>query len=163
MRAAVLHAPATCGSRSRPDPDRRRGEVIIEVTYNGLCGTDATEYTKGPMMVPLTTPHPGSGHVGPTILGHEFIGTVVDAGPDASALGRRRGRLRRGRLVRCVRLVPAGPHEPVRALLHARAEHPRRAGRVRRRPRPAPCVRFPTAAPTSRPRWPSRSRSACTG
>jgi (R,R)-butanediol dehydrogenase/meso-butanediol dehydrogenase/diacetyl reductase len=56
--------------------------VIIEVSYNGLCGTDATEYTKGPMMVPLTVAHPGSGHVGPTTLGHEFIGTVIDAGRD---------------------------------------------------------------------------------
>ena len=70
-----------CGWKS--DPTRRAGRArsSIEVTYNGLCGTDATEYTKGPMMVPLTTPHPGSGHVGPTILGHEFIGMVVEAGP----------------------------------------------------------------------------------
>jgi (R,R)-butanediol dehydrogenase/meso-butanediol dehydrogenase/diacetyl reductase len=42
------------------------------------------------MMVPLTTRHPGSGHVGPTILGHEFVGEVVDAGPGAE---RWRGRL----------------------------------------------------------------------
>jgi (R,R)-butanediol dehydrogenase/meso-butanediol dehydrogenase/diacetyl reductase len=35
------------------------------------------------MMVPLTERHPGSGHVGPTILGHEFIGEVVDAGRGA--------------------------------------------------------------------------------
>jgi (R,R)-butanediol dehydrogenase/meso-butanediol dehydrogenase/diacetyl reductase len=36
------------------------------------------------MMVPLNAAHPGSGHVGPTILGHEFIGTVVDAGSEDS-------------------------------------------------------------------------------
>jgi (R,R)-butanediol dehydrogenase/meso-butanediol dehydrogenase/diacetyl reductase len=60
-------------------------DVLVEVAYNGLCGTDATEYAKGPMMVPLSTPHPGSGHVGPTILGHEFIGTVVAAGANARA------------------------------------------------------------------------------
>jgi (R,R)-butanediol dehydrogenase / meso-butanediol dehydrogenase / diacetyl reductase len=35
------------------------------------------------MMVPLEVPHPGSGHVGPTTLGHEFIGTVVACGPGA--------------------------------------------------------------------------------
>jgi (R,R)-butanediol dehydrogenase / meso-butanediol dehydrogenase / diacetyl reductase len=83
MRAAVLHAPHDLRLEDRPEPERRPGEVIVEVTYNGLCGTDATEYTNGPMLVPLSTPHPGSGHVGPTILGHEFIGTVVDAGPEA--------------------------------------------------------------------------------
>jgi len=82
MRAAVLHAPHDLRVEDRPDPVCANDGVIIEVSYNGLCGTDATEYTKGPMMVPLTVAHPGSGHVGPTTLGHEFIGTVVDAGRD---------------------------------------------------------------------------------
>jgi (R,R)-butanediol dehydrogenase/meso-butanediol dehydrogenase/diacetyl reductase len=80
MRAAVLHAPHDLRVEERPDPTSRDGEVLVQVRYNGLCGTDATEYTKGPMMVPLQTPHPGSGHVGPTTLGHEFIGTVVACG-----------------------------------------------------------------------------------
>ena len=73
---------------------------MIEVAYNGLCGTDATEFTKGPMMVPLHTRHPGSGHLGPTVLGHEFVGTVVDAAPDVRHLAGTPGRLRRGCLVR---------------------------------------------------------------
>jgi (R,R)-butanediol dehydrogenase/meso-butanediol dehydrogenase/diacetyl reductase len=90
MRAAVLYAPHDVRLEDRPDPVRAEGEVIVEVSYNGLCGTDATEFTKGPMMVPLTVPHPGSGHVGPTILGHEFIGTVVDAdAAQAHWVGRR--------------------------------------------------------------------------
>jgi (R,R)-butanediol dehydrogenase/meso-butanediol dehydrogenase/diacetyl reductase len=80
MRAAVLHAPHDLRLEDRPDPVVGAGEVLVRVRYNGLCGTDATEYTKGPMMVPLTTPHPGSGHVGATVLGHEFIGTVVATG-----------------------------------------------------------------------------------
>jgi (R,R)-butanediol dehydrogenase/meso-butanediol dehydrogenase/diacetyl reductase len=67
----------------RDDPAAGPGTVVVSVAYNGLCGTDVTEYTKGPMMVPLTTRHPGSGHLGPTILGHEFVGEVVDAGPGA--------------------------------------------------------------------------------
>lgn len=85
MRAAVLHAPLDLRVEDRPNPVCGVGEVVIRVRYNGLCGTDATEYSKGPMMVPLEVPHPGSGHVGPTTLGHEFIGTVVDAGPGAEA------------------------------------------------------------------------------
>ncbi len=83
MRAGVLHAPHDLRVEDRPEPVPGAADVVIEVTYNGLCGTDATEYSKGPMMVPLEKPHPGSGHVGPTTLGHEFIGTVVDAGADA--------------------------------------------------------------------------------
>lgn len=90
MRAAVLHAPHDLRLEDRPEPRCGPDEVVIEVTYNGLCGTDATEYTKGPMMVPLSVAHPGSGHIGPTILGHEFVGTVVDAGAEAAMWSGRR-------------------------------------------------------------------------
>lgn len=84
MRAGVLHAPGDLRVEDRPDPVPGESDVVVQVAYNGLCGTDATEYGKGPMMVPLDTPHAGSGHVGPTTLGHEFVGTVVDAGPAAA-------------------------------------------------------------------------------
>jgi (R,R)-butanediol dehydrogenase/meso-butanediol dehydrogenase/diacetyl reductase len=90
MRAAVLHAPHDLRLEDRPEPECGPDEVVIEVTYNGLCGTDATEYAKGPLMVPLSVAHPASGHVGPTILGHEFIGTVVDVGADAAVWSGRR-------------------------------------------------------------------------
>jgi (R,R)-butanediol dehydrogenase/meso-butanediol dehydrogenase/diacetyl reductase len=83
MQAGVLFAPGDLRVEERPEPQCGPDDLLITVTYNGLCGTDATEYAKGPMMVPLTNPHPGSGHVGPTILGHEFIGTVRDAGQHA--------------------------------------------------------------------------------
>jgi (R,R)-butanediol dehydrogenase/meso-butanediol dehydrogenase/diacetyl reductase len=83
MKAGVLYAPHDLRVEERPDPQFGDDDLVVQVTYNGLCGTDATEYSKGPMMVPLNAPHPGSGHVGATILGHEFIGTVVDAGVGA--------------------------------------------------------------------------------
>jgi (R,R)-butanediol dehydrogenase/meso-butanediol dehydrogenase/diacetyl reductase len=120
MRAAVLHAPHDLRVEDRPDPEMAEGEVLVEVRYNGLCGTDATEYTKGPMMVPLVVPHRGSGHVGATILGHEFIGTVVatSAGTDqwaglrvASGAGVSCGECtwcRRGRTNLCARYYTLG-------------------------------------------------------
>lgn len=90
MRAAVLHGRCDVRIEERPDPVCRPGEVLIEVIYNGLCGTDATEYAKDSIMVPLHRTHPGSGHVGPTTLGHEFIGRVVATGSSAESwLGRR--------------------------------------------------------------------------
>lgn len=90
MRAAVLHSAGDLRLEDLPDPAPGPGEVVLAVTYNGLCGTDVTEYTKGPMMVPLQARHPGSGHVGPTVLGHEFIGEVVGAGAGATEwIGRR--------------------------------------------------------------------------
>lgn len=80
MRAGVLYGRQDLRVEVQPDPHCGDDDVLIEVAFNGLCGTDATEYSKGPMMVPLESRHLGSGHVGPTILGHEFVGTVVDAG-----------------------------------------------------------------------------------
>src|SRR5690348_12201921 len=83
MLAGVLYSAGDLRVEDVPEPVPAEGEVLVEVSYNGLCGTDATEYSKGPMMVPLTTRHPGSGHLGPTILGHEFVGRVVSAGAGA--------------------------------------------------------------------------------
>ena len=86
MRAAVLHGLHDLRIENFPKPTIGEYEVLIEVTYNGLCGTDASEFAKGQIMVPLSNPHPNSKHSGPTILGHEFIGMVVDAGLHAQEL-----------------------------------------------------------------------------
>ncbi len=80
MKAAVLHGLKDLRFEDVAIPTIGPDDVLIKVAYNGVCGTDATEYAKGPMMVPLEKPHPNSKHVGATILGHEFVGTVVEAG-----------------------------------------------------------------------------------
>ena len=51
-----------------------------------ICGTDASEYAHGPHMIPLHERHPGSGHVGPLILGHEFVGRVEALGDGVEGL-----------------------------------------------------------------------------
>lgn len=90
MRAAVLHDLHDLRVEDVPLPTYGDDEVLIRVSYNGLCGTDASEFAKGSIMVPLKTPHPNSKHVGATILGHEFIGTVVEAGVNVrDLLGKR--------------------------------------------------------------------------
>ena len=86
MRAAVLYGNNDLRVEDVPVPTLSTEDVLIKIVYNGLCGTDATEFSKGPMMVPLEKPHPNSKHSGPTILGHEFIGLVVDAGENAKEL-----------------------------------------------------------------------------
>lgn len=83
MRAAVLYGNNDLRIENVPIPELGPDDVLIRVKYNGLCGTDATEFSKGPMMVPLNNPHPNSKHVGPTILGHEFVGVAIDAGDNA--------------------------------------------------------------------------------
>ena len=86
MRAAVLYGNDDLRIEDVDIPVISNDDVLIKVSYNGLCGTDATEFSKGPMMVPLDKPHPNSKHLGPTILGHEFVGVVVEAGANASEL-----------------------------------------------------------------------------
>ncbi|PKV97663.1 (R,R)-butanediol dehydrogenase/meso-butanediol dehydrogenase/diacetyl reductase [Amycolatopsis echigonensis] len=85
MQAAVYHGPQDVRIEQVLVPAPRDGEVLLAVRRNGLCGTDATEWAKGPVLVPLHRPHPASGHVGPMILGHEFVGEVVDGSPGLPA------------------------------------------------------------------------------
>ena len=95
--------------------------------------------------------------------GHEFIGTVVaTSARDASEWAGRRVASGAGVSCGALRLVPPRAHQPLRALLHARAEHARRPRRARQRPGVARCGGSRTAAPTSTRPSRSRWRSACT-
>ncbi|MCS7171838.1 MAG: alcohol dehydrogenase catalytic domain-containing protein [Armatimonadetes bacterium] len=83
MRAAVYYGNQDVRVASVPEP-REPGpqEVLLRVRRASLCGTDVSEYLHGPLMIPLHDPHPVTGHRGPTILGHEFVGEVVACGPE---------------------------------------------------------------------------------
>jgi len=82
MKAAVYYGHHDVRIEERPDPVRGEGEALVRVLRSGICGTDATEWRSGPHLFPVDgTPHPLTGHVGPMILGHEFIGEVVEVGP----------------------------------------------------------------------------------
>jgi (R,R)-butanediol dehydrogenase/meso-butanediol dehydrogenase/diacetyl reductase len=58
---------------------RDRDELLIEVAYCGICGTDLHEYAVGPIVTP-TSPHPLTGVTLPQTLGHEFSAKVVEVG-----------------------------------------------------------------------------------
>jgi len=85
MKAAVLHALDDLRIEDVAIPTIGDNDLLIKVAYNGLCGSDASEYHKATLFVPYDKPHPNSKHVGPTILGHEFVGTVVEAGKNVSS------------------------------------------------------------------------------
>jgi threonine dehydrogenase-like Zn-dependent dehydrogenase len=81
MRAAVFHGAGDVRIEAVAAPgDPGPGEVLIAPSMAAICGTDASEYAHGPHMIPLQTRHPGSGHVGPLVLGHEFVGRVEAVG-----------------------------------------------------------------------------------
>jgi len=77
MKAAVYHAAGDVRIEERDFPTPVTGEALIKVLRSGMCGTDASEYKSGPKIFATQTQHPVSGHHGPMILGHEFIGEIV--------------------------------------------------------------------------------------
>jgi threonine dehydrogenase-like Zn-dependent dehydrogenase len=68
MKAAVWHGGATFTIEERPDPPPGPGQVVVKVDTVGVCGTDV-HITQG--LFPATPP---------SVLGHEFSGTVVAVG-----------------------------------------------------------------------------------
>jgi (R,R)-butanediol dehydrogenase/meso-butanediol dehydrogenase/diacetyl reductase len=78
MQAAVFYGRGDVRVEAVPVPAAVAGEALVRVLRSGICGTDATEFKSGPIMFPIDTPHPKSGHVGPLVIGHEFIGEIVD-------------------------------------------------------------------------------------
>jgi len=78
MRAAVYHGRGDVRIEAVPRPVAVEGQALIKVLRSGICGTDATEFKAGPIMFPIDTPHPKSGHHGPLVIGHEFVGEIVE-------------------------------------------------------------------------------------
>ncbi|MGE5593276.1 MAG: MDR/zinc-dependent alcohol dehydrogenase-like family protein [Betaproteobacteria bacterium] len=74
MLAIVFDGKRLLVREDMPLPVRRKGEALVRVRLAGICNTDL-EVTRGYL-----------GYVG--ILGHEFVGTVVDA-DDPDLVGRR--------------------------------------------------------------------------
>lgn len=80
MRAAVYHGPHDVRIEQVPAPAPGPGEVLLRVVRSGMCGTDATDWKAGPKTFPVLRRHPVTGHQGPMIIGHEFIGEVIGRG-----------------------------------------------------------------------------------
>jgi threonine dehydrogenase-like Zn-dependent dehydrogenase len=75
MRAGVLHAPGDLRIEERQAPSPGPGEALVRVAVCGVCGSDATEYDRGPVLTVL-----------PVTLGHEFAGVVEAVGEGVTGL-----------------------------------------------------------------------------
>ena len=89
MQAAVYYGDHDVRLESVDVPEPRPGEVLIRITRSGVCGTDASEWKAGPKVFPVNRTHPHSGHHGPLILGHEFIGEIERSEDPRFAVGER--------------------------------------------------------------------------
>ena len=85
MRAYVLNAPGKGGVQEVPATVPAPGEVVVDVEWVGVCGTDVEFFTGG-----MAYLHQGYASY-PMRLGHEWAGTVasVGTGVDPAWIGRR--------------------------------------------------------------------------
>jgi alcohol dehydrogenase len=91
MKAVVLREPGSVGLDTVPDPSiLDPGDAIVRVSATAICGAD---------LFPFHGFTPGFENG--TILGHEFTGTVVDAGADVR-------RVRVGQRVVCTSMISDG-------------------------------------------------------
>ncbi|MER6900037.1 alcohol dehydrogenase catalytic domain-containing protein, partial [Amycolatopsis sp. NPDC000740] len=75
MRAFVVTGPGEAGPAEVAEPVAGVGEVVVDVERAGVCGTDV-EFFTGEMQ------YLADGHARyPMRLGHEWCGTVSEAGP----------------------------------------------------------------------------------
>jgi (R,R)-butanediol dehydrogenase / meso-butanediol dehydrogenase / diacetyl reductase len=81
VRAARFHGKSDIRIDDVAVPQiKEKDEVLVEVLWCGICGTDLHEYMVGPIVTPVT-PHPLTGVTLPQTLGHEFSARVVEVGP----------------------------------------------------------------------------------
>lgn len=81
MRAARFYDRKDIRVEEIDNPTAGSGEVLIDVAWCGLCGTDLHEYLDGPIFIPPKgQPHPISGDEAPVTIGHEMSGTVASWG-----------------------------------------------------------------------------------
>jgi 2-desacetyl-2-hydroxyethyl bacteriochlorophyllide A dehydrogenase len=72
MKAMVLSGPNELALGEVARPAIGEGQVLVRVTYSGICGTDYKIYSGA---IPVRYPR---------IMGHEMIGEVVEAGANAN-------------------------------------------------------------------------------
>jgi threonine dehydrogenase-like Zn-dependent dehydrogenase len=82
MRAARFYAAGDIRIDDIPEPTAKDDEVVLDVHWGGICGTDLHEYTLGPLVIPPPDrPHPLTSVTLPLVLCHEFCGRVSHVPP----------------------------------------------------------------------------------
>ncbi|KAL2833286.1 GroES-like protein [Aspergillus cavernicola] len=84
MRAARSYAAGDV--RVVPTPEPSDDEILIQVEWCGICGSDINEYLFGPFAIPnpKTGPHPLTNNILPVTMGHEFKCRIIHV-PEALA------------------------------------------------------------------------------
>jgi (R,R)-butanediol dehydrogenase/meso-butanediol dehydrogenase/diacetyl reductase len=81
MKAARWYGRGDVRIEDVPRPEPAAGELLLRVSWCGICGTDVEEFVSGPTIIPVDAPNGLTGRSAPLTLGHEFVGTVAEVGP----------------------------------------------------------------------------------
>jgi (R,R)-butanediol dehydrogenase / meso-butanediol dehydrogenase / diacetyl reductase len=87
MKAAVWYQQKDIRVEEFPDPESPGfDQVRLRVQWCGICGTDLEEYLQGPLFIPVGKPNPLTGRQAPMIMGHEFVGEIIETGKGVTDL-----------------------------------------------------------------------------
>jgi (R,R)-butanediol dehydrogenase/meso-butanediol dehydrogenase/diacetyl reductase len=84
VKAARWHRRGDVRIEDVPRPEPAPGQLLLRVSWCGICGTDVEEFLSGPTIIPVDAPNGLTGRSAPLTLGHEFVGTVAAVGPGIS-------------------------------------------------------------------------------
>jgi len=86
MRAARFYSAGDIRVEDVPEPTPKADEVLVDVEWGGICGSDLHEYIIGPVVIPTKErPHPITGESLPITLCHEFCGRLSNVASGAKA------------------------------------------------------------------------------
>lgn len=83
MRAARYYGHHDIRVEDIEEPVLKERQVLVDVEWTGICGSELHEYLMGPLLTP-TKPHPLTGEQIPLTIGHELCGRVRNAPPGSS-------------------------------------------------------------------------------
>ncbi len=73
MQAALITGVETVQLLDFPEPEPRDDQVVVDISYCGVCGTDVHAFQ--------------SGQARPSVCGHEWVGHVSEKGADVDRIG----------------------------------------------------------------------------
>lgn len=79
MKALRWHGRGDIRLDDVPVPVPGPAELLVKVTWCGICGSDLKEWQAGPVVI-ADGPHPATHAEPPITMGHEFVGVVADVG-----------------------------------------------------------------------------------
>ena len=78
MKAVVVHGPGDLRVEDRPEIEPSTGEVVVDVEWGGICGSDISYWRHGSSGTAVLRD--------PLVLGHEIAGRVARLGADVTGV-----------------------------------------------------------------------------